>query len=477
MPLNRLLFTALLILFFIAPLPLGSNRDWAMLALSGLCLLLMAIYLTGYLLQDRQRPNKTGKLRIDPAAYLILAAAAWMLIQGSLKIPLDLLHTLSPATATLYASAFEIPKFGDSPTTATLSLNAAQSVNRGLFTLACFCSITLLRQLITTRKRLTIFCYTLVISGVFQAIYGVMMTLTGVEYLFLTPKTSYIGNATGTFVNRNHLAGYLEMTLSVGVGLLLSSRKQSSTNQLNWRSAIRLITQTLLSQIAILRGLLIIMVVGLLMTHSRMGNAGFFNALLITGGIALATSKQFRRPGFYAILISIVLIDIALLGSLFDLEKVVDRLEGTGLNHEKRDEVVKYALTMLPDYWLFGSGAGTFAYVFPQYAKEYLGGFYDFAHNDYLQILLELGLIGSLPLVSYVVIAIWRSWNMIRSERSTTAAGIGFACIMAAICLIIHSSVDFNLQIPANIMTFVAILALPSVMANINEHSKRNRPS
>lgn len=445
-----------------------------MLALSGLIFLLLAAYLAWWFAQTLYAKHSAPKFRIDPAAYLISFVAAWLFVQSLIKLPLDWLKMIAPVTSELYVSAFEVLNLQAAPTSATISLNAALTLDRGLLSLACFCLLILMGQLINSRKRLVIFCYTLVLSGVFQAIYGVMMTLTGVEYLFLTPKTTYFGNATGTFVNRNHLAGYLEMTLAIGMGLLLSVRKQSIATNLHWRGIMRMVFQVLLSEIAILRGLLIMMVVGLLMTHSRMGNAAFFNALLITGGLALLASKQFRKPGFYAILISIVLVDIYLLGSLFDLEQVVSRMESTGLNTEKRDEVVQYALDMLPDFWLAGSGALAFAYVFPGYAKEYLGGFYDFAHNDYLQIFLELGVIGSLALVSYVFWAICRGWLAMRQQRFAISRGMGFTVMMTGISLIIHSAVDFNLQIPANIMLFVSVLGLPWIVGNITKQQRVN---
>lgn len=474
MRINRLLFAALLSLFVISPLPLGSNRGWALLALSGLIFLLLATYLLWWLVQTVYFKQSAPKFRIDPAAYLILCVAVWLFVQSLIKLPLDWLKIIAPVTAELYSSAFESLYLQSPPAAVTISLNAAMTLDRGLLSLACFSLLILMGQLINSRKRLVIFCYTLVLSGVFQAIYGVMMTLTGVEYLFLTPKTSYFGNATGTFVNRNHLAGYLEMTLAVGIGLLLSLRKQSSATNLHWRGIMRKVLQVMLSEIAILRGLLIVMVVGLLMTHSRMGNAAFFNALLITGGLALLANKKFRKPGFYAILISIVLVDIFLLGSLFDLEKVVDRMENTGLNTETRDEVVQYALEMVPDFGWLGSGASAFAYVFPGYAKEYLGGFYDFAHNDYLQIFLELGVIGSLLLVIFTLWAVIRGWFAIREERSAITRGMGFAVIMSSISLGIHSAVDFNLQIPANIMLFVAVLGLPWIVRRISKQPLAN---
>jgi O-antigen ligase len=448
---------------------LGGNRGWALLALSGLSFLLLAVYLmlaVSEAIRTRLAPRISG---IDLGAGLILLTALWLFIQAEIKLPLATLSLIAPVNADFYATAFKILQLEHPPATASISLDAGATEDRAMLTLSCFCILYLMGELITTRKRLQIFCYTIVLSGCFQAIYGVMMVLTGTEYLFLTPKTTYFGNATGTFVNRNHLAGYLEMTLAVGVGLLLGLRDKPAAATFDFLRIIRMISQILLSQIAIVRVMLILMVIGLIMTHSRMGNAAFFNALLITGGIAMISSNKFRKPGFYAILISIILLDILILGSVFDISQVVDRMENTGLNTETRDEVVKYGLTMLPDFWLTGSGAGTFAYVFPYYAKQYFGVFYDFAHNDYLQIFLEFGLLGMLPLVSYTVLGLIRGGIILRSGQSGLVRGMGFTAVMAGISLIIHSAVDFNLQIPANIVLFVAVLRLPWLAAKLPE--------
>jgi len=283
-----------------------------------------------------------------------------------------------------------------------------------------------------------------------------------VEYLFLVPKEGFIGSATGTFVNRNHLAGYLEMTLPIGIGLLLGSRKASAPTRQHWRGILTYILQTLLSPIAILRCLLVVMVIGLLMTHSRMGNASFFNALLIASAIAFFSAKQFRRPGFVMIILSIIAVDIALLGTWFDLGQVIDRIENTGLEHETRDEVVQSMMQMIPDFWIAGTGVGTFAYVFPKYS-QYTGLFYDFAHNDYLQLAVELGVIGCIPLAGIVILGLLNGWSLLRRKDSRLLSGIGFASIMGTVSLLIHSTVDFNLQIPANILLFVTLLSLPQV--------------
>ena len=469
---SSIIYIFLLLIFFISPLPLGSDRTWAYLALSGFCITLLASYLFMQILNSCYSKNSVTYSKTDPSVYLILLLAIWFFIQGGLKIPISYLSMLTPVTADIYSSAHRALNIKDSHPFAVISLDYGQTYNKALLTMGCFSVIFLMGQVINTQQRLKTFCYVIIFSGVFQAVFGILMTLTGIEYLFFTPKTSYIGQATGTFVNRNSLAGYLEMTLSVGIGTLLGLHKASLKNTHHWRGKVQWMIEILLSPVAILRGLLIAMVVGLLMTHSRMGNAAFFNALLITGGVAVLYSPHFRKKGFYFVLMSIVSVDIFILGTLFDLDVVMDRIENTAASNEDRDEVVQYALKMLPDFWLTGSGGGTFAYIFPYYKQKFILGLYDLTHNDYLQIFLEAGVIGSSLLISYTVLAIKKSFKLLKSDRSKFSRGIGFTVLMASTSLFIHSAVDFNLQIPANILLFTTLLTLPWVVINISRSEK-----
>jgi putative inorganic carbon (HCO3(-)) transporter len=457
-----LIYMGFLGAFIVSPLPLGSNRGWAFLALSAVFMILLAGYLFIECISMRRDEVKKNLQSISLGALLLLFAAVWMWFQAAFELPAAWIAFLSPAAMEIYTAALNVLDPAHAANAFPISLEPGKTMDRALLTFACFAMVILMHGLINSRRRLVQFFYVLVLSGVFQAFFGSMMVLTGMEYLFLVPKESYIGNATGTFVNRNHLAGYLEMTLPIGIGLLFGSRKISNQVCRNWRGILAYILQMLLSPIAILRCLLVVMVIGLLMTHSRMGNASFFNALLITSAIAVCSTRQFRRPGFIAIILSIIAVDILLLGTLFDLGQVVNRIESTGLDHETRDEVVQSVLQMIPDFWIAGAGAGTFAYIFPKYS-QFTGLFYDYAHNDYLQMFVELGIIGCIPLAVLVILGLLNAWSLLRRTDSRLLSGIGFSSIMGTVSLLIHSAVDFNLQVPANIVLFVTLLALPRV--------------
>ncbi|WP_417228367.1 O-antigen ligase family protein [Amphritea sp.] len=355
-------------------------------------------------------------------------------------------------------------------TLAISSIDANASLQKSL-TAFCFILIFCLTLLlINTSKRIKVLAYTLILSGLFQSVYGSMMTLTGIEYSFFIPKEHYTHLATGTFVNRNHLAGYLVLTLSVGIGIMVSTLTTQSSK--SWRERSRRLITTLLGPKSRLRVMLIIMVAGLVMTHSRMGNTSFFVSLAVTGVIALILSKHSTRSTVILIS-SLIVIDIFVMGTFFGVEKVADRLQNTSEERETRDEVNGYTLGAIQDNLLTGSGAGTYYTNFPKYRQYDAGrGFYDHAHNDYFEFASEYGVIVTSSLLLAVLLVFSSAIKALRRRKNALMRGIAFSSTMAIIALAIHSTVDFNLQIPANAATFMVILALGQISLH---HKKRSR--
>ena len=201
------------------------------------------------------------------------------------------------------------------------------------------------------------------------------------------------------------------------------------------------------------------MVIALVLTHSRMGNTAFFSSLFIAGAIGLICSKYATRS-VVILLVSLILIDMLIVGQWFGFEKLKHRLEETTAMTEQRDEVNKYALVQWQDYRLTGSGLGSFYTVFPQYSGADVSGFYRETHNDYLQFATEAGVIG-LILLAFIALGSLSAGVLAHyRRRDPLLRGISFASIMGILAILIHSSTDFNLQIPANAATFVVLLAL-----------------
>jgi O-antigen ligase len=86
--------------------------------------------------------------------------------------------------------------------------------------------------------------------------------------------------------------------------------------------------------------------------------------------------------------------------------------------------------------------------------------FFDHAHNDYVQWVAEHGWGGFIWLTGFLFCTWWVCLDVLRNRRSSLPRGVAMAVLMASLCMAIHSTVDFNLQLPANALTLMCILGL-----------------
>ncbi|GAA6146475.1 O-antigen ligase family protein [Thalassolituus maritimus] len=435
-------WNAFLVLIFLLPLPYGLVPDWAWTIAGVAVFTLLAFEL-------RALSSEQSKLQLEspniPIAFdratvplvLIWGVQFWALIQWCF-------FSLSP-----FDSLMSLPE---------------GFFYAGLFTLALL--------MINTQKRTEQVVWAVVLAAGFQAMYGSVMTLTGLEYGLFIQKEHYKGVATGTYVNRNHLAGYLELAIALGVGLLLA---QTADYKGSVRQRLRQFIRMLLSSKVLLRLLLAILVIALVLTRSRMGNTAFFASLMATGAIALFMMRN-KTKSTTILLGSLLVIDIAIVGTFFGVEKVAERLQSTSSQTESRDEVTRDTLNMFKSYPISGVGAGAFTHVYPVFKGDDVSTplLYQHAHNDYAQFLAEFGLPATFALFVMVLWSLRWGISAMRQRNSQFYQGVGFACTMAIIAIGIHSIVDFNLQIPANAATFVLILALAAV-ARWTPHSSSRR--
>lgn len=443
--LNNFFFYSLCALVIYAPIPLGANRIWAS---STINFLVFALFI-GHLFSTIK-----SKRSFLPPSYSIAIivplsiTALWLVIQ------------MAPGLGILLGRSFSTLSFDPSLTHIML-----------LKTLALTMFAWLLFYYVNNKTLAYKFALTILLSGLFQALYACWLNLNVgmVTPVFYMP---YSSGAVGTFIYKNQLANYLALCLSIGIGVLISQLSlKGSSPQL--RHKFRDIAVVLLSSKTLIRLSLIIMIIALILTRSRMGNSAFF--------IALATISVFsfffynRKPKHLRILIlSFFIIDMILVGSIFGVEKVKQRVLETTLASETRDDVVRDAIPMILDHPVFGTGGGSFYSSFSQYQALNYSGFYEHAHNDYIQFAVELGLPIAILLGAMVLYCLFISLNTIVKRKTPLYQGISFGCAGAIIHMLLHSTVDFSLQSPAIALLFISILSLSLIVSNLkNERTLR----
>ena len=454
---EKFLFGFLLFTLFWLPLSLGANRPWAW------ALMQMSIFFIGgilLLINNSLLSKLYAQYKV--LAIVWMAFLAWQLV-NIIPLPFSLVEALRPERVHFMMNE-NIQYVEDIRSQwLSLSFDVGQS-NVTFFKSLAYCFLFFIAlTLINTGKRLR---YTLIVisaAGVFQAIYGALEVLSGLKYsLIFKLPVSHI--ATGSFVYKNHYANFLLLCLSAAIGYMIASLRVRSGS--SPRERLRRIVRFWLSNKVLFRIGIIIMVIALVMSRSRMGNSAFFIAMTITATLGLIYFKP-RQKSYVVLFISMLVIDILIVSSLFGLKQVQQRIEQTNLTQESRDEVVTDALPLLSQYGVIGTGGGTFYTVYPQVQSESIQHFYDHAHNEYLQFAIEFGIVGAAIIAMLVLLCAKSALSAIRHRRHPLPRGTAFATVMAVIGMALHSTVDFPLQAPANTAIFIILLALGALSRDI----------
>jgi len=427
---SLLLFVLLMTLVLLLPLMMG-NRTPATLTASGLVLVLggLGAWLIGFMPWPNGRP-----MRGLPAAWLTFAAVLTLMVLLQVLPMEPLARAFGAYPEALWQGELRPGQWSPNP-------------NAGLRAWATFMALLVIAwtaaRLRTEHRGLL----WLVIAGsaLFQATYGLMMHAAGSEtVLGLWPRNNpdYVH---GSFSNRNLYAGYLALTWPLAVAIW-------------WRHStpgIRKLPFELRVAGSVISGAII--GAALLGSASRLGSAAGLGGMLV----ALVLWTRYRSHLSKAAIWPIYLTAFAALiaATWYGLTPLAERLAVTSVE-EGRFEVYALMLTQLePRWWLSGVGLGGFEAVFRQVQPADMGGWYDYAHNDVLQWLLEMGLVGLLLLLA-VAVALVRN---ARLERETIPIYAGLAALMLV------AFGDFSWHIPATqvvLATFVGFILAPRVRSN-----------
>jgi O-antigen ligase len=309
--------------------------------------------------------------------------------------------------------------------------------------------------------------------GAFEAFYGLVQYLTGWQQIFAYVKKYYVEDATGTYINRNHFAGFLEMTLPFTVALALrQAGKLRSAVERGEENARRLLSAGELPPLVFLLFLAVSMFTALVCSHSRMGIISSLSSLMAMFALAGSSSISKRTRTAVA-----VLFFLGVAGMLFWVgsDPAVQRFETLGHEYggtsQNRISIWRDTLTLVRQHPLFGTGLGTFSVAFTSVQTAFLTLLVDHAHCDYLEVLSELGLPGGILVFAPIFWILAQSVRRYRKTEDRFEAAVCLGCVGSISALLVHSLADFNLYIPANALVFTVALALASKGRELSTHN------
>jgi len=459
---DLLIQVLLIAMILLAPLPLGSVAPWARSILSVWTGLLLFLWVLKSALAGRL---EIMQIRVWGLLLVYLLILCFQLV----PLPDPVLSVLSPKAAELYGRL--IPGYPDASGPMPLSLNphatTLEICRIATFFILFFVLVNQLRE----RWQINSLLWALVALGLFQSLYGLGERFSGSPHIFWVASPDP-GSVRGTYYNRNHFAGLMEMLTPAVFGFLMTflTRQRKSSWQFSKLSFLSRLSESLSNSRTyrnLLLGLLVAsMFVSGVLSLSRGGILGLLIAFFILFVFATQGGGE-SQPRTSRLPIVIFAVLLLAVGILFyqGLGTVIDRFEQ--LTEESspwsgRAALREAGVQMIRDFPILGSGGGTFGDVFPAYQPlSYGDRLAQYLHNDWLQVICETGLAGALILYAALTILLVSLVRRIR-RRTDSYCRFVFAGAFAGIAaMLAHSLFDFNLyMVTANGMIFVVLAAI-----------------
>jgi O-antigen ligase len=305
--------------------------------------------------------------------------------------------------------------------------------------------------------------------AIFEAFYGLMQALIPTLGVLWADTEAYLGDARGTFINRNHFAGFVEMVWPLGLGLILALAHiwRRGAHGVAARGAKRLkhflASDHIGIQLSVWAALLFILL-ALLFSKSRAGITGAFIGFSVFVLLVYFGGKRFTWPVWTAMGLGFVFLMVY--GNAIGFEEIIGRFMAIDEHGSSRVHIWIGTMAISRDHPL-GIGLGNYETVMQLYnAHGAYGIKYAHAHNDYLQLLAEAGWPGFIALVAgfyaFLAKSIWRLYQY-GAEMDPVKFYIGIGACSGLISIAFHSFFDFNLQIPANLLYFALLMAIVRV--------------
>jgi O-antigen ligase len=379
--------------------------------------------------------------------FLIFIIYLSYLVFKIIPLPLNWIEVMAPNNYDLYSSIKIDKEFWP------LSIDPSNSYFSILNCINYLIIFLTFPSLFNRSKYLMKFTFFLCVLGFFHAVFATYWMLNGNPSNFLIEKIHYLNASTGLFVNRSVFGTFLFLCAFSGLYYMVIFFEKNKTITFSFTEQIR-------SKIFFIRIFIIFLSIGILTTWSRVANLSYVLILLTFLFYSKINFKKYINP-LSTIVIFILIFDVLILGMFFGNAKLVARLAETSIIGEAvRLDLQTFALDQFKNFWLFGYGSGAFEqlfkifYILPDGVSSSVA---QHAHNDGLELLGEVGILGISIIISLFIIYFKKLLKGINNKKEF-ARFILISFLLLA--LFIQSLVDFSMHTPGVVVLLITILSI-----------------
>ena len=415
---NQIELYGLVALLIFAPLAFGAYELWARF---GVQLVSAALFCSWSI---RQIYSGSVAVRWNPIFAPMCAFAG-----------LGVIQLLSGASAYRHATASTLATY----------------ISYGL---VCFLLVQVLERTTQVRQLSTLF----VVYGASIAMFAVLQSMSsnGKLYWLRTPR--FGGWIYGPYVNHNHYAGLMEMLTPIPMVYAFS---RYAHGRKKWLAA----------------GTAAFMGASIFLSGSRGGMAAFAIEIALFFWLLFRERTRSSVALLMAGFLLMALASIAWIGGN-DVSARISTLadyKRPEVNADFRLKIARDTLHMIAARPVMGWGLGTFADVYPEFRSFYTDSLVNAAHNDYLQTLAETGLLGFGIAIWLLFTAIQSAARKLHNWPSDINGIVSLAALLGICGILVHSFVDFNLEIPANAMLFYVLCSIAALDARFRNLRRKSR--
>ncbi len=364
-----------------------------------------------------------------PLAYPFALFLLYIFFQV-IPLPPPILKVLSPHSMVLRE------RLGIGGGWQSVSLIPYRTLSQGIYWLSLFLLFLLVVNHFKQKRPLRWLINSLFYFGIAEALYGMFSFFTRSQWLlwYHNPRLP-TSRVHGTYRNPDHFAGFMEMMVPIGV-----------VKSMDWKANPAQPKTEVLAKRGALLFLSMLGALALFFTLSRAGLIGFLGSMAFWYINEKRREEQKGIAFALGILLSLLLVYAFWVG----VGPMMDRFNTAG--QDLRMQVWQNCLPIIKDYALTGTGFNTFSYVFPIYRDITLPLSFAHAHNEYIEMLIEGGVVGFILFVWVFFKPV--VWSINSSSLLTRASLTGIVAIA------IHNLFDFNLHIPGNAYLLMTLFAL-----------------